>query len=215
MVSPMVPKLTQTRRRFLGGAAVTLSLPSDPRGLIRRTPRPERASVPVTPLRGGNDGQSWPAWVVLAVEPASSTRFEETADGCPCGHVAAPAGTDRRRPLPGQYRRGRLRHWRRSLHVGRVRRCGSDGPVLRSGFIPGAIGVLLAIDGVAYLAYGFADILAPGFADRLVPWIQLPALIGEGALCLWLLVVGVDAGRWKARTSAAARMRAAQWETLA
>src|SRR5215216_4369166 len=35
MVSPMVPKLTQTRRRFLGGAAVTLSLPSDPRGLIR------------------------------------------------------------------------------------------------------------------------------------------------------------------------------------
>ena len=87
--------------------------------------------------------------------------------------------------------------------------------MLRSGFIPGAIGVLLAIDGVAYLAYGFADILAPGFADRLVPWIQLPALIGEGALCLWLLVVGVDAGRWKARTSAAARMRAAQWETLA
>ena len=74
--------------------------------------------------------------------------------------------------------------------------------MLRSGFIPGAIGVLLAIDGVAYLAYGFADILAPGFADRLVPWIQLPALIGEGALCLWLLVVGIDVNRWKTASMA-------------
>ena len=87
--------------------------------------------------------------------------------------------------------------------------------VLRSRFVPGAIGVLLAIDGLAYLIYSFADFLAPGFAADLVPWIQLPALIGEGALCLWLLVVGVDVGRWTERASAALQPRPAQTGTRA
>src|SRR5438270_2419552 len=81
--------------------------------------------------------------------------------------------------------------------------------VLRSTFLPRAIGVLLAIDGLAYLVYSFANLLAPGFAAQLVPWIQLPALIGEGSLCLWLLLVGVDVERWKERASAAIRM----WST--
>ena len=87
--------------------------------------------------------------------------------------------------------------------------------VLRSTFVPRAIGVLLAIDGLAYLVYSFAHFVAPGFAAQLVPWIQLPALIGEGSLCLWLLVVGVDAERWQERASAAIRMRPAQTETRA
>jgi hypothetical protein len=86
--------------------------------------------------------------------------------------------------------------------------------VLRSMFLPRVIGVLLAIDGLAYLVYGFANLLAPGFAAHLVPWIQLPAPIGEGSLCLWLLVVGVDVKRWKERASAAIRMRSTQVETL-
>jgi hypothetical protein len=80
--------------------------------------------------------------------------------------------------------------------------------VFRSTFLPRVIGVLLAIDGLAYLVYSFADLLAPGFAGHLVPWIQLPALFGEGSLCLWLLVVGVDAERWKERASAAIRKSA-------
>jgi hypothetical protein len=86
--------------------------------------------------------------------------------------------------------------------------------VLRSTFLPRAIGILLAIDGLAYLVYSFAYFLAPGFAAQLVPWIQFPALIGEGSLCLWLLVVGVDVERWKKRASAAIRMRSPQMETL-
>ena len=64
--------------------------------------------------------------------------------------------------------------------------------VLRSRFLPRAIGVLLAIDGLAYLVYSFTNFLAPGVAATLVPWIQLPALFREGSLCLCLLVVGVD-----------------------
>ena len=86
--------------------------------------------------------------------------------------------------------------------------------VLKSTFLPRTIGVLLAIDGVAYLVYSFTDFLAPGFAAQLVPWIQLPALLGEGSLCLWLLVVGVDVERWKKVASAEIRMRSTQVDAL-
>ena len=86
--------------------------------------------------------------------------------------------------------------------------------VHKSQFIPRAIGVLLAIDGLAYLVYSFAAMLAPGFASQLVPWIQLPALFGEGSLCLWLLVKGVNVERWKMWASAATWMRSMQMETL-
>jgi hypothetical protein len=65
--------------------------------------------------------------------------------------------------------------------------------VLQSRFVPRAIGVLLAIDGLAYLVYSFTDLLVPRFAAHLVPWIQLPAPIAEGAFSLWLLVFGVNA----------------------
>ena len=87
--------------------------------------------------------------------------------------------------------------------------------VLRSAFLPRTIGVLLAIDGLAYLVYSFTFFLAPGFAAQLVPWIQLPAPIAEGALCLWLLVVGLDVERWKQRASAATRVWSAPGEALA
>jgi Domain of unknown function (DUF4386) len=87
--------------------------------------------------------------------------------------------------------------------------------VLRSGFVPGAIGVLLAIDGLAYLVYSFTNVIAPAFATQLVPWIQLPAPIAEGSLCLWLLVVGLDVERWKERASAVTRVWSAPVEALA
>ena len=63
--------------------------------------------------------------------------------------------------------------------------------VFVSRFLPRTIGVLLMIDAVSYIVYGFADILAPGFAIHLVPWSQLPILAGEGSLTVWLLVVGI------------------------
>jgi hypothetical protein len=87
--------------------------------------------------------------------------------------------------------------------------------VFKSTFMPKTIGVLLAIDTLAYLVDGFATMLAPGFAARLVPWIGLPTIIGEGSLCLWLLIAGVDEERWKAQASTAIRIRASQVEELA
>jgi hypothetical protein len=79
--------------------------------------------------------------------------------------------------------------------------------VLSSKFLPRTIGVLLAIDGLAYLCYSFTDILALDAAAHLVPWTQLLALIGEGSLCLWLLVVGINLGRWNQPTSAATELQ--------
>jgi uncharacterized protein DUF4386 len=69
--------------------------------------------------------------------------------------------------------------------------------LVRSTFIPRAFGALIAIDGLAYLANSFANLLAPGFATHLAPWIQLPILPAEGSLCLWLLVAGVNVTRWR------------------
>lgn len=78
--------------------------------------------------------------------------------------------------------------------------------VLRSRFVPRVIGVLLAVDGIAYLVYSFTAMLAPAFASQLVPWIQFPALFGEGSLCLWLLVFGIDVERWRTWAAASARI---------
>jgi hypothetical protein len=73
--------------------------------------------------------------------------------------------------------------------------------VLKSTFMPRAVGFLLAIDGVAYLVYGFADFLSPEFAAHLVPLAELATILGEGSLCLWLLIAGVNVERWKKQAS--------------
>ena len=67
---------------------------------------------------------------------------------------------------------------------------------------------------LTYLVNSFADYIVPGFAAQLVPWIQLPALIGEGSLCLWLLVVGVNVERWEERADVALRVRATRRQAL-
>jgi uncharacterized membrane protein YjdF len=88
--------------------------------------------------------------------------------------------------------------------------------VLKSTFLPRTIGVLMAIDGLAaYLAYGFTDLLAPGLAAHLSPWIQLPTILGEGSLCLWLLIAGVDTKQWTEQASAATQTRSTHVEELA
>ena len=79
--------------------------------------------------------------------------------------------------------------------------------VLRSGFLPRAIAVLLAVDGLAYLTYSFTHFLAPGRAPDLVPWIQLPAPLAEGAFALWLLVFGVNVGQATPRPTEATQVR--------
>jgi hypothetical protein len=62
--------------------------------------------------------------------------------------------------------------------------------VYRSRFLPKFIGVWLIINGLAYLATSFAGLLWPHY-ESMVANVTLPALFGELALMLWLIVKGV------------------------
>jgi hypothetical protein len=84
--------------------------------------------------------------------------------------------------------------------------------VIQSKFLPRIIGVLLGIDGAAYLVYSFFNILAPGFATHLVPWIQIPPPIAEGALSLGLLVMAVNMKRWNHAAEEASGIRSTHIE---
>ena len=73
--------------------------------------------------------------------------------------------------------------------------------IFRSTFLPKALGVLMGIAGVCYLVNSFVNFMPKGFGDDLFPWILLPVILGEGALALWLLIVGVNPTRWNAITA--------------
>lgn len=76
--------------------------------------------------------------------------------------------------------------------------------IYKSGYLPKAIGVLMQIAGLCYLANTAAVILSPPIAARLFPAVLLPAFVGELSLCLWLLVKGVNESKWKTRAIMAA-----------
>ncbi len=61
--------------------------------------------------------------------------------------------------------------------------------VFRSAFIPRILGIALVINGFAYLAISFTGLLEPNYVDR-VSKVASPALLGEGAIILWLLIKG-------------------------
>ena len=63
--------------------------------------------------------------------------------------------------------------------------------VVRSGWFPKAIGILLIVGCFGYLADTFVQFLAPSVADSIEAFIVAPAAIGELAFVAWLLVKGV------------------------
>ncbi|HLN98195.1 MAG TPA: DUF4386 domain-containing protein [Pyrinomonadaceae bacterium] len=75
--------------------------------------------------------------------------------------------------------------------------------IFRSNFLPRILGVLVALAGMGHLVNTFASLLSPAFARLLLPYIMLPGFVGELSLMLWLLVMGVNATRWKERVTAA------------
>jgi len=76
--------------------------------------------------------------------------------------------------------------------------------VYRSGFLPRFIGVLVAASGPVYLVGSYLSLLAPHAATSFDVAYVLP-LVAELALCLWLLVRGVDVARWEARAATVKR----------
>jgi hypothetical protein len=71
--------------------------------------------------------------------------------------------------------------------------------IFRSTFLPRILGVLMAFAGLGWLTF-----LSPLLANYLSPYNLAPGILGEGSLTLWLLVMGVNAQRWKEQASAAA-----------
>jgi hypothetical protein len=74
---------------------------------------------------------------------------------------------------------------------------------LRSKFLPRLIGALLAIEGAGYLINSISLFIAPALQARIFPYFAATG-VAELALCLWLLVMGVDVRRWHAQAAAAA-----------
>ncbi len=68
--------------------------------------------------------------------------------------------------------------------------------IARSHFLPKFLGVLIMAGGLVYLFGSYTRFVAPGYAATLAPTYVVP-LIAELALCLRLLVRGVDVERWR------------------
>lgn len=61
--------------------------------------------------------------------------------------------------------------------------------VMRSGFLPRILGVWLIINGFAYLTISFTGLLLPQY-ESMVFNSAFPALLGEIAIMLWLVIMG-------------------------
>ncbi len=69
--------------------------------------------------------------------------------------------------------------------------------IFRSTFLSRILGVLMAFAGFGWLTF-----LSPTLANYLSPYIFFPGFLGEGALTLWLVVMGGNAQRWQEQASA-------------
>ena len=54
---------------------------------------------------------------------------------------------------------------------------------------------------MAFASLGWLTFLSASLARSLYPYNLAPGIIGEGALTMWLLVVGVNVERWKERAN--------------
>jgi hypothetical protein len=70
--------------------------------------------------------------------------------------------------------------------------------IFRSAFLPRTLGVLMALAGLGWLTF-----LCPPLANHLSPYNLVLGFVAELALCLWLLVMGVNVQRWKEQAHAA------------
>ena len=68
--------------------------------------------------------------------------------------------------------------------------------IFRSGYFPKWLGILLEIGGLSYVVNGLIHFAAPAFASKM-PDITVLGGIAELALCVWLIVMGVNVPKWK------------------
>jgi hypothetical protein len=71
--------------------------------------------------------------------------------------------------------------------------------MLRAAYLPKFLGILMMITGIGFVLRTFLWVLAPAWAS---PLLLLPAAFAGVALGLWLLVKGVDVGKWRQQLNA-------------
>lgn len=84
--------------------------------------------------------------------------------------------------------------------------------ILRSTFLPRFVGVLMVIAGLGWLTKSVTMLLALPIGGS--AYLLAPGILGEVTLALWLLVMGVDAQRWREQAGAAPKPRSSRPPTL-
>jgi hypothetical protein len=73
--------------------------------------------------------------------------------------------------------------------------------IFRSTFLPRILGAPMAIGGLGWLTY-----MSSPLVNYLSPYNLALGILGQESVTLWLLVMGVNAQRWKEQASAAVRV---------
>ena len=71
--------------------------------------------------------------------------------------------------------------------------------IIRSGYLPKTLGVMVQIAGLCYLVNSFVMILSPTLFAKMSMLILLPPFVGELSICLWLIFKGVNLVKWNER----------------
>ncbi|HEY3778243.1 MAG TPA: DUF4386 domain-containing protein [Rhizomicrobium sp.] len=67
--------------------------------------------------------------------------------------------------------------------------------VFRSGYFPRWLGILYALAGGCYLVSACDYFMA--LRMTVIPYVQLGSFVGEAVMALWLLLVGLNAAKWR------------------
>ena len=73
--------------------------------------------------------------------------------------------------------------------------------MFQSGYLPRVLGILWVLGGLGFVTRNVMWVLAPAYASFLL---LVPRLLAALSLGLWLLVRGVDVGKWKEHEALAA-----------
>ena len=71
--------------------------------------------------------------------------------------------------------------------------------ILRSGYLPRFLGILLSLAGAGFVVNNLAFVLAPSYASD---FLAMPMFLAALSLTGWFLVKGVDGAEWEMRASA-------------
>ena len=75
--------------------------------------------------------------------------------------------------------------------------------VLKSGFFPKILGILLLIAFAGYLTDSFTGILFPDYKQMVSSIVMIPNTLAELAFMLWLLIKGINVEKWEKRVQEA------------